>query len=139
MSLIEKALQVSHSYNAPIVEDYESSLPILSIHIDAFYNVEYTKQAVESVLNQTYSNVELILVDNGAHSDVKYLDIIYKNERNVALICFSENQFSWDDTEKSCAVCYNVALRFAKGKYISHLAYDDMISQDYAEKIISLF
>ena len=96
MSLIEKALQVSHSYNAPIVEDYESSLPILSIHIDAFYNVEYIKQAVESVLNQTYSNVELILVDNGAHSDVKnYLDIIYKNEINVALICFLENQFSW--------------------------------------------
>ena len=140
MSLIEKALKVPHSYNAPIVEDYESSLPVLSIHIDAFYNVEYTKQAVESVLNQTYPNVELILVDNGANNDIKeYLSSIYASQDNVALICFPENQFSWDDTEKSCAICYNVALYYANGKYISHLAYDDKISLDYAEKIISLF
>ena len=45
----------------------------------------------------------------------------------------------WDDTERSCAICYNVALHYAKGDYISHLAYDDKISLDYAEKIISLF
>jgi glycosyltransferase involved in cell wall biosynthesis len=98
------------------------------------------KQSIQSVLDQDYSNVELILVNNGAEFEVQeYLSEVYYNSKNVSLIQFEENQFSWDDVEKSVAVCWNAALIHAKGDYVSHLSYDDMLAPSYARLMVDLF
>ncbi|MDI7184876.1 glycosyltransferase family A protein [Leptospira santarosai] len=121
-------------------EVYDSNRPILTIIHDAYFNLHFVIQAVESILNQTYQNVELILVDNGALEEVSaYLRKIYEENKNVSLVKFDRNVFDWKDPCISVSVCWNIGLFYCKGDYVSHLSYDDLLSKNYAEKMISLF
>jgi len=139
VSLIDKALQVPHDYFPPISTNYLQDLPILSIFILAYYKIHYLRQAVESVLDQDYQNVELILIDNDAIEDVPYyLEKVYREHPNVALLRFEENQYSWEDIT-SIYVVFNVALMKANGSYVGCLSYDDKISSNYATKLMQLF
>mgnify|MGYP003964472379 FL=1 len=136
---IQEALKTNYSFYPAIVEDYVSDKIILTIIIDCFYNLELVRQAIDSVLVQSYQNVELMLIDNGSNNDVKkYLLEIY-GRKNTALIKFRENQFSWKDTSKGVAVCWNAGLIHSRGDIVAHLAYDDMISPDYACRMSKLF
>lgn len=137
---ISEARSSSYEYFPPNRESYETARPILSVIVDCYYKLDLVKQSIQSVINQDYSNVELILVDNGAELDVReYLSEVYFNIKNVSLIQFEENQFSWDDIEKSVAVCWNAALIHSKGDFVCHLSYDDMISSNYATRMVRLF
>jgi len=129
-----------YKYLPPIISDYKNGEEIFSIIIDCYYGLGFLKEAIKSVLNQSYSNVELILIDNGAKSDVsKYIYNIYKNNKNTALIKFNENQFSWGDTEKPAVICWNAGLLHCKGEVVGHLSYDDMLSYDCCSKMAKLF
>ena len=68
---IQEALKTNYSFYPAIVEDYVSDKIILTIIIDCFYNLELVRQAIDSVLVQSYQNVELMLIDNGSNNDVK--------------------------------------------------------------------
>jgi glycosyltransferase involved in cell wall biosynthesis len=129
-----------YEYLSPIISDYKDGEEIFSIIIDCYYGLGLLRESIKSVLNQSYSNVELILIDNGAHSNVSiYIYDIYKNNKNVALIKFNENQFFWNDTEKMIVICWNIGVRHSKGSVIRHLAYDDMLSLDCIERMSKLF
>lgn len=137
---ISEATSSQFTYLSPNREAYEPGRPILTIILDCYYRLDLVKQSIQSVLDQDYPNVELLLIDNGAHPDVsEYLRHIHENADNTPLIRFSENQFDWDDTEKAIAICWNAALIHAKGDYVAHLAYDDMISANYATRMVGLF
>jgi glycosyltransferase involved in cell wall biosynthesis len=125
----------------PIIrEKFNSNEPIVSIIIDCYYGLDLVKQSIQSVLNQDYQNVEIVLVDNGAKGNVsKYLHDIYTRHNNIALIKFKENQFSWVDTEMTVVNCWNAALLNCKGDIVSHLSYDDMLSYDCCSRMAKLF
>lgn len=121
-------------------QEYEKDKPILSIILTCYYGLDLIRQALQSVLEQDYKNIELILVDNGAHSDVRdFLFDFHSKAINCVLISFETNQFEWNDVCKEVAVCWNVALLHAVGDYVCHLAYDDLISPCYASKMVLLF
>tara|TARA_B100000795_G_scaffold165683_1_gene124634 strand:- start:36 stop:980 length:945 start_codon:yes stop_codon:yes gene_type:complete len=95
---------------------------------------------VQSVLDQEYNNVELMLIDNGANTEIsEYLSYVHLNNKNTALVTFQENQFSWDDPDITVAICWNAGLIHSKGEVISHLSYDDMFSKNYSTKMVQLF
>ena len=78
-TLFGEARASSYNYEPAIFEKYERYKPILSIILSCYYRLDLIRQAVQSVLDQDYKNIELILVDNAAHSDVKkYLIDFYK-------------------------------------------------------------
>ncbi len=139
MSFNEAKLSV-YKYEPAINERYDKDKPILSIIFTCYYRLDLIKQSLRSVLDQDYQNVELILVDNDAQSEVKeHLINFHKKSFNTALITFKTNQFEWEDVGKEVAVCWNVALLHAKGDYICHLGYDDLISPNYASSMVRLF
>jgi glycosyltransferase involved in cell wall biosynthesis len=142
MSFVKEAIKVKHKYSPPLREKFEQNKPIFTVIIDAYFNKKYLKQAVESVQNQTYQNIELILVDNASIEDVpQYLEDIYQTAINVKLIKFKENQFSHDGVEvdKAVSICWNSALHYAKGDYIFHLDYDDYLSNNFVQRMVQLF
>ena len=140
MKAIEESKKSEYSYLPPIQEKYAFDDLIISIIIDCYYGLDLVKQSVQSVLNQDYRNIELIIVDNGAKEDVsEYLYSIYKKNTNIGLIKFKENQFSWDDTERIAVICWNAALLNCKGDIVSHLSYDDMLSYDCCSRMAKLF
>ena len=140
MKSIDEAKRSNYRYLPPKNELYSPDLPIVTIIIDCYYKLVLVKQSVQSILNQDYQNVELLLIDNGAEDLVSdYIRQVYEKEKNVALVKFKENQFSWSDTQKIVVICWNIGVLNAKGEIISHLSYDDMLSQNCCSKMVKLF
>jgi glycosyltransferase involved in cell wall biosynthesis len=129
-----------YRYESAINEKYIKGKPILTIIFSCYYRLDLIKQSLNSILSQDYQNIELIIVDNAAQLDVKkYLIDFHKNSINASLITFETNQFEWSDVCKEVAVCWNVALLYAKGDYVCHISHDDLISQNYASCMVRLF
>lgn len=137
---IKESEKISYQFFPAIDEDYEDDKLILSVLIDCYFNLDYVKKSVQSILDQDYQNVELVLIDNYSSNDISiFLKTIYEENKNTILIKYDENQFSWNDTEKNIAICWNAGLIRSKGEIVSHLAYDDQLSRNYASSMTKLF
>ena len=90
------------------------------------YNVEkYIGEAIQSVLNQTYKNFELIIFDDG--STDKTWEIIQSfNDSRIIAIRHQQN--------KGVAEARNTALKIAKGKWVALIDSDDVWLSDRLEK-----
>ena len=114
--------------------------PLFTIIMDAYYKHHFLKKAVDAIFQQTYTNLEIILINNGATPEtLEYLYEVEKKDKRLTLVHFEENQFSYDDPMKMVAVCYNKALSIATGEYVWYQSYDDIMAYDYVEKMVNLF
>ncbi len=99
------------------------------------------REAVESVLGQTYKNLELVLINNAGFSTT--VEVVHELERRdprIRVIHFNENQYRGENPAKNMVqVCYNAALAAARGTYVFYLQDDDAIALDYVEKMVRLF
>ncbi len=87
---------------------------------------EFLKVCIESVLNQTFKDLEFILVDNGATgNNSEILEYYSKNYPQIKLIKFSENQ--------GFAKAANAGLEAATGDYIQLLDSDDWLEENAVE------
>lgn len=94
------------------------------------YNVEdYIDRCIESITNQTYKNLEIILVDDG--SSDKSLDLCKKWARkdNRIIVIHSEN--------KGVSSARNIGLTKATGDYIGFIDSDDYIDSRMYELLLS--
>ena len=90
------------------------------------YNVEkYLERCVKSVINQTYKNLEIILVDDGAKDNSgKMCDELSKLDSRIKVI-HKENGGLSD--------ARNFGLKIATGDYIGFVDSDDYIADDMYE------
>ena len=90
------------------------------------YNVEkYLKKCVESIINQTYKNIEIILVDDGSSDKSGDICDEYKKLDNRIRVYHKENGGLSD--------ARNYGIDKAKGKYIGFIDSDDYIKNDMYE------
>lgn len=108
---------------------------IVSICVITFNNEKYVIETLDSIKNQTYKDIELIISDD--NSSDKTLDVIKKwlekNQNrfiNTTLIEFESNT----GVTANC----NRAVKIAKGQYIKIIG-DDLLKKDYVEKCIDYF
>lgn len=117
-----------------------ASTPLFTVILDTFHRPELLKEALAALRRQTYANLEIILINNGATPESRaVLKETAAADPRVKLIDFEENQFNWDDPGKMIHVCLNAGLDLATGDYVWYQAYDDVIADDYAEKMVALF
>ena len=90
--------------------------PLVSVVMPMHNNAKFVLESIDSVLSQTYSNFELLVVDDGS-SDGSF-DLVSK---------IADPRIKLFRNEKSlgAAGARNVALRNAKGKYVAFLDADD--------------
>ncbi len=90
------------------------------------YNVEdYLEKCMDSVLNQTYSNIEIILVDDGSpDSCPKMCDEYVKKDKRVKVV-HKENGGLSD--------ARNAGIKASNGEYITFIDSDDYVDKDYIE------
>jgi glycosyltransferase involved in cell wall biosynthesis len=106
--------------------------PLVSIIIPTLNRLQFIKETIRSVSEQTYRNVEIIVSDNGSTSDVKeYIrDVIDSDLR----ILYRKN------TETvTMASHFNQCLHLAKGRYIIYISDDDLISDNFIRLMVDKF
>lgn len=90
---------------------------LVSIVMPSYNSAKYVKDSIESVLNQTYTNWELLIVDDCSKDQTVEIIKSFKDER----IRLFQNP-----TNSGAAISRNRALREAKGKWIAFLDSDDI-------------
>ena len=95
------------------------------------YNVEkYIRFCLDSVINQTYKNLEIIIVDDGTKDSSGEIAEEYARKDSRIKVVHKENGGLSD--------ARNVGLDIATGKYIAFLDSDDVISLDFYEYLYGL-
>ena len=98
---------------------------LISIIVPVYNSEEYLKQCIDSILRQTYKNIEIILVNDGSQDkseDIcrEYLDC----DNRVVYVKQSNNGVS---------SARNQGIKKASGKYIAFVDSDDCLTEDAIE------
>lgn len=101
---------------------------LVSIIMPSYNTGKYIDKTIESVLAQTYTNWELIIVDDCSEDDT---DDKLKNFESDRRIHYFKNE-----KNSGAAISRNIALRVAKGKWIAFLDSDDLWKPKKLEKQI---
>lgn len=105
--------------------------PLISI-IVPIYNVEkYLDKCIDSIVNQTYKNLEIILVNDGSKDKSGDICNEWKSKDRRIKVIHKENTGAGDSR--------NIALDIAKGDYISFVDSDDYLSYDMYTVMMSFF
>ncbi len=97
------------------IDFYGSCPPLVSVVMPAFNAREFIGAAIQSVLQQDYANLEVIVVDDGSTDGTSHLDCL-QNERIKLL----------HQLNAGPAAARNTGLRHAKGELIAFLDADDL-------------
>lgn len=104
--------------------DHKENYPKVSVLMPCYNHEKYVARAIESILNQTYPNIELIILDNGS-TDNSY-EIIQRYRDDISQIL----HFDKNDLARSGAKL----LENATGDYIACTTSDDCWAVDKLEK-----
>lgn len=97
--------------------------------IVAVYNTEkYVERCLNSLLNQTYQNLEIIVVEDDSTDNSKEVLKKYSHNDKVKLIYNKKNS--------GLSYSRNVGLENATGSYIGYIDSDDYVDLDYYEKLM---
>lgn len=108
-----------------------SILPdLISVIIPVYKTADYLPRCIESVLAQTYSNLEVLLVDDGSPDNSGKICDEYSKKDNRIKVIHQKNQ--------GVSVARNSGLRIAKGDYIGFVDSDDYISPNMYESLHNL-
>lgn len=91
--------------------------PIISVVMSVFNGELFLKTAIESILDQNFTNFELIIVDDGSTDSSATIIRNFEDER----IIFIQN-----GSNKGLVFSLNTAIRISKGKYIARFDADDI-------------
>lgn len=98
--------------------------------IVAVYNTEkYLERCIESLLKQTYKNIEIIIVEDCSTDSSKKILKKYKNQKNIKTFYNKEN--------RGLSYSRNYGLKKATGDFIGYIDSDDYVEPDYYEKLMS--
>jgi len=93
------------------------SLPLVSIAMPVYNAEKYIKQAIDSILGQTYTHFELVIVNDGSSDRSKEIILSYSDNR----IHYLENE-----ANLGIAKTRNKCIQHSNGKYIAVLDNDDI-------------
>ena len=98
----------------------------ISVIIPAYNVSKYVKRCILSLLNQTYKNIEIIVINDGSTDNT--LEIIKKYDVKVI------------DEENSggASVPRNVGIKHSTGDYITFVDADDYVDKNYIEDMVKL-
>ena len=111
---------------------------LVSIIMPSFNTAPYIAESIRSVMAQTYTDWELIIVDDASTDNTGDVVSSLMSSRTSSAITNSLNiHYLKNDRNRGAAYSRNRALREARGKYIAFLDSDDLWAPDKLEKQIA--
>lgn len=103
-----------------------AALPLITVVIPAYNHEKYVREAIDSVLEQTYPNIELLVVDDGSS------DRTWKAIREMEPACRARLAATSFSTQKNQGICatLNAMFKAASGEYVFYLGSDDVAKPD---------
>lgn len=105
--------------------------PLVSVLMPAYNQAEYIKDALDSLLNQTYRNWEVAVVDDGSPDNVSEIVQSYAEKDLRIRFYHTENH--------GVSEARNFAASVTGGEYIIPLDADDKFEPEYIEKCVNAF
>ncbi|WP_180271139.1 glycosyltransferase family 2 protein [Fredinandcohnia onubensis] len=99
--------------------------PLVTVFIPVYNSEEYLEEALKSIINQTYQNLEILIVDDGS-TDQSVSIINSINDSRIHVIS--------NDGNKGIPYSRNVGLEHAKGKYMAIMDADDIALPNRIER-----
>lgn len=104
---------------------------LVSVIIPTYNRPTFLPQAIESVLEQTYPDIELIVVDDGSENDgQRTLDVLKPYMSRLSYV-YQENQ--------GIGAAINKGLSLVNGEFIQRLDDDDMLAKEKIGKCVDMF
>lgn len=103
--------------------------PVVSIIIPVYNVQDYLSECLDSILNQTYKNIEIVAVDDGSQDKSPEILRSYREEyANLRVVIEEKNQGQ--------AVARNIGMENSMGKYILFVDSDDYIHPQTVEELV---
>ena len=104
-------------------------MPLISIIIPGYKAERYLNMCIESLVNQTYKNIEIILVDDGSPDSCPAIcDEWSKKDSRITVIHKKNGGVS---------TARNMALDIANGDYITFVDSDDSVTFNYHQPMLN--
>ena len=110
-------------------------LPLVSVVIPTYARAIYIRRAIDSVLNQTYPNIEIIVVDDNGKGTAKQIETqrqlqLYIDKGEIIYICH--------DINRNASAARNTGIYNSRGEYICFLDDDDEYFSDKLERQVAV-
>lgn len=102
----------------------------ISIIIPVYNVEEYLEECIKSIIKQTYTNLEIILIDDGSTDESGKICDEYKKKDNRITVIHQQNQ--------GISVARNVGIELSKGEYIQFVDSDDFIKTNMVEDLYNI-
>ncbi|MBD2343059.1 glycosyltransferase family 2 protein [Anabaena subtropica] len=114
-----------------LLSQSSNNLPLISVIIPAYNAAAFIERTLKSVINQTYSNIEVIVVDDGSQDETSTIvqSIIQKDAR-IRL---------FHQLNSGVAAARNLAIKYARGEFIAPIDADDIWYPQNLEKQVQRF
>lgn len=99
--------------------------PLVSVLMAVYNGEKYLREAIESILNQTYTNFEFLIINDGSTDTTEEIILSYRDER----IRYIKNEHNL-----KLIASLNKGLDLANGKYIARMDADDVSIPERLEK-----
>mgnify|MGYP006084512817 CR=1 FL=1 len=114
----------------PYVTGRAYEIPKVSVYIPAYNCEQFIKEAIDSVLSQTYTDLEVVICNDGSTDGTH--DVLVSNFGNnpQVTILFQENQ--------GISAATNTAINSCRGEYILQLDADDLLLANCVESLVGV-
>ena len=103
----------------------QGNKPLVSIVLPTYNREEYLSRSIDSIINQTYKNWELLIIDDGSTDETLSLIKNYLNKFSNIRYFFHEN--------RGAAYSMNIGMQNSKGEFITFLGSDDEYLANHLE------
>ena len=103
--------------------------PLISIIIPIYNSEVYLRKCLDSVLNQTFQDYELILINDGSTDNSGYICDEYKNKDTRIEVIHKKNE--------GVSIARNFGIKNAKGMYLTFIDSDDWVDNEYLSSFIN--
>lgn len=103
--------------------------PLVSLIVPVYNVAPYLRESLDSILNQTYENIEIIVIDDGSKDESGLIcDEFAAKDNRIRLI---------HQTNSGLSSARNVALEIVQGDYIAYIDSDDAVDASFVENMIN--
>jgi glycosyltransferase involved in cell wall biosynthesis len=104
---------------------------LVSIGLPVCNGQNYLKQTIKSILDQSYTDFEIIIVDNASTDETE--KICRKFEKSDSRVSYYRNK-----SNIGAPANYNRVMQYARGEYFKWAAHDDLLAPEYLEKCVDV-